>query len=77
MNKTIINYISTTLINEPLDTTIEADDDLLGTGLLDSLGMMKLIAFLEEEYKIIVGPEDMIIDNFMTVEHITQYLATK
>jgi len=75
MNETLIKYISEQLLNNELEEVLEADDDLLGDGILDSLGMMKLILFIEKEYDTKVPPQDMVIENFMTVNHITKYLA--
>lgn len=77
MSKVILDYLSEMLMNDDLEDPIEIQDDLLGSGILDSLGMMKLISFIEEEFEIKVGPEEMTIENFMTVEHITDYLKTK
>lgn len=77
MQQKIINYIEQELASEELDGGLEATEDLLGTGILDSLGMMRLIAFLEEEFKIKIEPEDMLIENFMTVSHINDYLLNK
>ncbi len=56
---------------------IDAQDDLLGEGILDSLGMMKLILFIETEFKTKVPPQDMTIENFMTVNDINNYLSCK
>jgi len=36
--------------------------------------MMKLIGHIEEEYQFTVPPQDMTIENFMTVEAISNYL---
>ncbi|NAS30799.1 hypothetical protein GTQ40_07440 [Flavobacteriaceae bacterium R38] len=77
MQQQLINYISVELINEELDEELDIHDDLLGGGIIDSLGMMKLIGFIESEFKIQVPPEDLIIENFMTIMHITDYLKTK
>jgi len=77
MQQKIIQYIEEELSNEEIDGGLEATEDLLGSGILDSLGMMKLIAFLEEEFQIKVLPEDMIIENFMTVGHVGDYLESK
>jgi acyl carrier protein len=74
MDKIILNYITDELTHETLEDGLEVDDDLLGGGILDSLGMMKLILFIENEFDVKVPPEDMVIENFMTVEHITSYL---
>jgi len=74
MNEILINYVTEQLANNDLDDALDIHDDLLGSGLLDSLGMMKLIFFIETEFKIAVPPEDMIIENFMTIAHISNYL---
>jgi acyl carrier protein len=75
MNEKLIKYISEQLLNNELEDDLEAEDDLLGDGILDSLGMMKLILHIETEYEMKVPPQDMIIENFMTVQHISDYLA--
>ncbi|MEO9892393.1 acyl carrier protein [Aurantibacter sp.] len=77
MNKIILDYISNELTNEQLEDPLESGDDLLGSGILDSMGMMKLILFIENEFEIKVPPEDMVIENFMTVGHIITYLENK
>lgn len=77
MNETLLKYISEQLLNNELEEELEVNDDLLGDGILDSLTMMKLILFIEKEYNIKVPPQDMIIENFMSVGHISTYLAAK
>ena len=77
MNISIVNYITKELINEELDGELETDEDLLGTGLIDSLGMMKLVVFIENEFNVKIPSEDMIIENFMTVDHIVNYLENQ
>lgn len=71
---TIINFIIQELHSGQSDLEIETTDDLLGSGLVESMGMMRLIQFVEEEYKFKVAPQDMTIENFMTVEAITSYI---
>lgn len=77
MQQKIIKYIEQELASEDIEGGLDATEDLLGSGILDSLGMMKLIAFLEEEFQINVLPEDMTIENFMTVDHVGNYLESK
>lgn len=77
MEQTIIKHIEEELASEEIDGGLEASDDLLGGGILDSLGMMKLITFIEETFNIEVAPEDMVIENFMTVENICEYINGK
>lgn len=77
MEQTILKYIEEHLSNEELDDELTLDEDLLGSGILDSLAMMKLIGFLEEEFNCEILPEEMIIENFMTVGHIVNFLQHK
>ena len=53
---------------------LSPEDDLLGSGLIDSMGVMRLVGFVEETFKIKIPPEDIIIENFMDVKAITNYV---
>ena len=72
MTETIIDYILKELIGE--DEPLQADDDLLNSGLVDSIGIMRLIGFIESKYDMKVPPQDMVIENFISVEAIVQYI---
>lgn len=77
MDNTLINYIKNELIVDSQDIDIDAEDDLLGSGLLDSLSMMKLVSFIEKEFELKIPAQDMVIENFMTVACISSYLKSK
>jgi acyl carrier protein len=70
MVEEITNYI-----NEEIDVLVTQEEELLSSGLIDSITIMKLIAHLEEAYEIKVPPQDMVIENFNTVSSITEYIA--
>ncbi|MEP3209524.1 MAG: phosphopantetheine-binding protein [Maribacter sp.] len=74
MNEEIVAYIKNEITSEPL-LEINSSDNLLETGIVDSMGMMKLILFLEKQFKKRVPAEDMTIDNFETVEKIASYFS--
>ena len=74
MNEILIDYIREQLLGGRDKVPLDAKDDLLGSGLIDSMGMMSLIAFVESRFELKVPPQDMTIDNFMTVEAISNYL---
>jgi methoxymalonate biosynthesis acyl carrier protein len=56
-----------------IDTPVDASTELFSTGLLDSVAMMSIIAFVEEQAKIDVRPADVTLENFDTVGRITDY----
>ena len=56
---------------------LEADDSLLEHGIIDSMGVMELIVFVEEEFCIAVGDEEITEDNFGSVQAIANYVSVK
>ncbi len=72
-----MNYITEQVSEDFSDDELDVHDDLLGNGLLDSLGMMRLIQFIETEFNITIPPEDMTIENFMTVFYICNYIENQ
>ncbi len=73
MSNVLIHYLKNEILGDE-NADIAPADDLLGTGLVDSMGMMKFIGFIESEYGFTVPPGDMVIENFMTVEAIENYI---
>lgn len=52
-------------------------DDLLMSGLLNSLGVMRLVAFSEKHFSIKIPPQDITIDHFGTIETIATYIESR
>ena len=44
---------------------------------IDSLGVLRLVAFLENEFRIRVEDEELIAENFATLRKLGELLATK
>ena len=60
------------------DTGSLADDDsFLEAGIIDSTGVLELISFLEDTYKIEVTDEEMLPENFDSIRRIVAYLDRK
>ncbi|MEM1256121.1 MAG: acyl carrier protein [Cyanobacteria bacterium P01_H01_bin.21] len=68
-------YISQTLLNGRMQ--VEADDDLLGEEIIDSMGVMQLVAFVEDKFGCDVPQSDITITNFRTIKAIDGYLAKR
>lgn len=74
MHEKIANFIIQEFHGGAPNLTIAPEDDLLTSNLLGSMDMMRLIAFLEEEYDFKVAPRDMTIENFITIGAMVKYL---
>ena len=68
-------YVSEELLEE--EAPVEDDENLLADGMVDSLGMLRLVAFIEESYGVRVPPQDFTIENFRTIETLDTYLSRK
>ena len=71
----LIQYINEELINnaEP----ISEDTDLLTTGLVDSLAIVRLVAYVEKEFSTVVSATELTLENFSSVNAISDYLDSK
>ncbi|WP_246340124.1 acyl carrier protein [Ancylobacter tetraedralis] len=58
-------------------STVLPDDDLLELGLIDSLTLLKLVSFLEQSFGISVFDEDLIKENFSTMNNIQIFITNK
>lgn len=77
MRQVLIEYIEEQLLSGREGMKVDAKDDLMGSGLIDSMGMMRFIRFIEDHFEINVPPEDLVIENFMTIEDIDNYLRRR
>jgi len=59
------------------DTALGDDDNIFELGYVDSPFAIQLICFIEEEFKIKVGDNDLDLDNFTSVNRITQFVGKK
>lgn len=76
--ETVINdYVSKELVQDPALLPLADDTSLLETGILDSLGLLKLVVFLEERFGIAMGDTDLLPENFASVNAICAYVRAR
>lgn len=69
-------FIETKLLMD-MEVQIGFDDDLLLSGLVNSLGVMRLVAFTQDHFGITIPAEDVVIENFQSIDAIVRYLHTR
>jgi acyl carrier protein len=72
----IRNFILTEIMFGDSGTALEDDTPLL-KGVLDSLALMQLISFIEQEFDIEVDDEEVTANNFMNVADIEKFISQK
>ncbi len=53
------------------------DDSFLENGIIDSTGVLELVAFLEEKYQIGIEDEDLVPENLDSIINLVRFVKTK
>ncbi|HEX7270687.1 MAG TPA: acyl carrier protein [Casimicrobiaceae bacterium] len=56
---------------------IAPDTDIVGQGLVDSVGIFKLITFVEEKFGITIEPNEVLLENFKTLQALRNLIVRK
>ncbi len=56
---------------------IEDDASLIDNGVIDSLGIFQLVSFLEQSYGVHVRDDEIVLDNFSSINAIEAFLVGK
>jgi acyl carrier protein len=56
---------------------VKDSDALLETGILDSLGVLDLVNFVEQEFSIGVSDDELVPENFQTIDRIAAFVESK
>jgi acyl carrier protein len=59
------------------DMALGDDQDMFATGYVNSMFALQLVQFVEGEFGITVGSDDLELDNFRTVSSIAEFVERK
>ena len=59
------------------DVVVTGEFDLLLSGAVDSLGVIRITHWMEETLGILVDPGDVTLENFQTIDKMAAYLDTR
>ncbi len=72
MESRILDFLRQELLGPKL--TVDREDDLLSGDILDSVAVLRLAAYVAEEFSIIIQPVDFVIENFQNVAVLVEYV---
>jgi len=56
---------------------LNEETPLFEKGIIDSTGVLELVAFIEENFNVTVTDEELVQDNFSSVNGIVKFLRSK
>jgi len=73
----IKKFIAKNFLFSDDESIVGEDQSLMSSGTLDSTGILELIMFVEEKFEVKVADEEMLPENFDSVNAIAAYIAQK
>ncbi len=71
------NYIVTERFAGQVPKNFDDDYDLIDSGTIDSLFVMGLITYLEQQYQVEFGMNDMVPRHFRSVNALAEFVRSK
>jgi acyl carrier protein len=59
------------------DKAIADEDSFLETGVVDSMGVMELVAFIQSEFEVEVAQHEIVVENFDSIRKLANFVRRK
>ncbi len=76
ISEKIKEYVKNTASIPPC-MEVKNDTLIFDEGLFDSMGFMALISFIDEEFGVQPGDDELVVENFESIDAIVKYLSEK
>jgi acyl carrier protein len=73
----IRNYVAQNLLFSDNGFEYDNDDSFLQEGIVDSVGVLELVLFVEETFGLTVDDQEITPDNFDSVNKLANYIRSK
>jgi acyl carrier protein len=73
----IKTYIAENFMFSSNGFELDEDESFLDAGVVDSLGVLELVTFVEETFGVQVSDEEIVPDNFDSVNNLAAYIGRK
>jgi acyl carrier protein len=57
--------------------SVDPEENLLTQGIIDSMGILKLVSFMENKFGIKINNEDIVPENFQTINDLKVFVENK
>lgn len=75
MKEQIARYISSTFLHG--ERTVAYDEPLFESGIVDSLGFITLLSYLEKTFRVRIGMSEITMEKFNTIDSMASIVAGK
>ena len=81
MDKDIEEFLRTFVFENCLpqkkEITFDNNENLFDSGIIDSAALIHLIGFIEKEFDLVIPDDDLIPENFISINLIAHYIRSQ
>lgn len=70
-------FVSDNLLFGRKGVQLDADDSFLEQGLIDSTGVLELVSFIEDRFRVKVDDDELVPDNLDSINRLIQFVESK
>ena len=67
VDQALISFIQKQFLYDRPDVQLSPDTLLIADGIVDSVGILQLVGFVEQTFDISLRPDDLVLKNFETI----------
>jgi len=71
------NFISENILFSDIGYPFNEDDSFLEKGVVDSMNVMEIVAFVEDTFGVNISDSDIVPSNFDSISNITKFIEKK
>lgn len=75
IEETIRHFITQNLYYT--DSFIADDDSFLETGVVDSMGVMELVTFIQSEFGVATDQQEIVVENYDSIRKLANFVRKK
>ncbi len=77
LESSIKDFINKNFLMNSASVTFSNTDSFMEKGIIDSTGILELVNFIQQSFKIQVGDDELLPENFDSVKNICTYIQRK
>lgn len=77
ISQEIERFITGDLARGKSGNGLQADASLIERGVIDSMAILQLVAFIEDRYSVKVEDSEITVDNFETIQAMSEMIQKK
>jgi len=71
------NFVAENFLFGEDPESLQNDDSFLETGIIDSTGVLELVAFIEDHYSVEVDDDELVPENLDSINRLIDFIESK